>query len=149
MNNNIITLSHKIQQFFHRYYRLFSSHNIAEVANCYAFPCVLSTPEQFLLITKQDEFNTEFTRIFLQLQQASIVEFKATKASYMVMSDQLFLVCIDWQFIDQQQQVFSHFSAFYHLQYLADQLTIVQVNSQILENSLTLNHLLAIEKIND
>jgi hypothetical protein len=47
-------------------------------------------------------------------------------------------VCIDWDFIDGQGQVFADFTAFYHVVDINDTLKIINVISHELESSLTL-----------
>jgi hypothetical protein len=143
-----LDIQNYIESFFRRYFVAFCAHDLTAVGTCYHLPCVLTTPEQLLLIDEMTKFEQQFSAIFYQVKHANVVDVKATKASYCQLSTLLVLVCIDWQFIDQQQQVFSHFSAFYTLQIIDEQLKIIQVNSQVLENSLTLTHALSIEAIN-
>ena len=54
------------------------------------------------------------------------------------MSEQLYLVCIDWDFIDEHGQVFADFAAIYHVLDTEGVLKIVNVASHELDSSLTL-----------
>tara|TARA_R110000782_G_C14816971_1_gene413349 strand:- start:6794 stop:6991 length:198 start_codon:yes stop_codon:yes gene_type:complete len=55
------------------------------------------------------------------------------------LSESLILACIDWQFIDTKGDVFTDFSAFYHLALNNEQWQIFNVVSQELSQSIALN----------
>ena len=62
----------------------------------------------------------------------------AKSASYSKVSEQVYLVCIDWDFIDGQGQVFADFAAIYHVLDINDSMKIINVISHELDSSLTL-----------
>ena len=62
----------------------------------------------------------------------------AKKASFEQISKQVYLVCIDWDFIDGDGQVFADFTAIYHVLDVDGVLSIINVISHDLDSSLTL-----------
>jgi NADH:ubiquinone oxidoreductase subunit C len=141
-----------ISALFSRYYQYFNHHNASELEKCYHVPCCLSTPDKLLYIENSMDLQQEFSSIFKQLKQAQITTFKSTGASYSQLSADQWLACINWQFIDKNDQVFSHFSAFYTLINVRSEqhvdstlrLKISHVISHELENSLTLAYAFSI-----
>jgi NADH:ubiquinone oxidoreductase subunit C len=109
------------------------------VQACYHLPCTLNTPDKIVLLESEQALVTEFTDIFAQLKQAQTKDIIGSNASFMQLtpssSPQLILVCIDWDFIDENNQTFADFSAFYHLIDIDGQLKIINVVSHELENS--------------
>jgi hypothetical protein len=128
-----------IEQFFQRYVKAFEQQDMIATKACYQLPCTLHTPDKAILISNQGEFDSEFADIFTVLSHANIVTFKTLKASYSVISAELILACIDWQFVDSNAQVFTDFSAFYHLSLFDEQWKIVNVVSQELSQSISLS----------
>ncbi|TWX73610.1 hypothetical protein [Colwellia sp. C1TZA3] len=136
-----ISLMHKlaIEQFFQRYLRAFYQQNMSAMRQCYQLPCTLHTPDKAVLIASDKVFEQEFLDIFTVLSHAEIKHFFALKASFSQLSEDLILVCVDWQFIGPQAEVFTDFSAFYHLAFSAGQWRIFNVVSQELSQSVDLN----------
>ena len=128
----------KLQNLFKQYQKAFLTYDIDEVISCYHLPCTLNTPDKIILLSNQSDCHNEFNEIFAQLKQAVTSDVVAKKASYVQISKQLYLVCIDWDFIDGQGQVFADFAAVYHVVDIDDTLKIINVISHELENSLTL-----------
>ncbi len=128
----------KLQKLFKRYQEAFLTYNIEEVINCYHLPCTLNTPDKIVLLANQSDCHKEFSEIFTQLKTVDTSNIIANKASYMQVSEQLYLVCIDWDFIDGQGQVFADFAAVYHVLDSEGSLKIINVISHELESSLTL-----------
>ncbi len=128
----------KLQKLFKRYQEAFLTYNIEEVINCYHLPCTLNTPDKIVLLANQSDCEKEFSEIFTQLKTVDTSNIIANKASYMQVSEQLYLVCIDWDFIDGQGQVFADFAAVYHVLDSEGSLKIINVISHELESSLTL-----------
>ena len=128
----------KLQKLFKHYQEAFLTYNIEEVINCYHLPCTLNTPDKIVLLANQSDCEKEFSEIFTQLKTVDTSNIIANKASYMQVSEQLYLVCIDWDFIDGQGQVFADFAAVYHVLDSEDSLKIINVISHELESSLTL-----------
>ena len=89
-------------------------------------------------VEKEFKIKLEFSEIFTQLKDVATSDILAKKASFMQVSKQLYLVCIDWHFIDGQGQVFADFAAFYQVLNINGALKIVNVTSHELESSLTL-----------
>jgi len=128
----------KLQQLFKQYQNSFINYELDEVSRCYHLPCTLNTPDKIVLLSSLADCQTEFGSIFTQLKEANTSNVIAKKASFEQMSEQLYLVCIDWDFIDGQGQVFADFAAIYHVLDTGDALKIVNVVSHELESSLTL-----------
>ena len=128
----------KLQNLFKQYQKAFLTYDIDEVISCYHLPCTLNTPDKIILLSNQSDCHNEFNEIFAQLKQAVTRDVVAKKASYVQISKQLYLVCIDWDFIDGQGQVFADFAAVYHVVDIDDTLKIINVISHELESSLTL-----------
>ncbi len=128
----------KIQQLFKQYQKAFINYDIDEVISCYHLPCTLNTPDKIVLLSSKSDCQQEFGTIFSQLKEANTSNVIAKKASYQQMSEQLYLVCIDWDFIAGQGQVFADFAAIYHVLDTVDGLKIINVVSHELESSLTL-----------
>ncbi|MCP4989906.1 MAG: hypothetical protein GY928_28810 [Colwellia sp.] len=128
----------KIEQLFKQYQKAFINYDIDEVISCYHLPCTLNTPDKIVLLSSKSDCQQEFGAIFSQLKEANTSNVIAKKASYQQMSEQLYLVCIDWDFIAGQGQVFADFAAIYHVLDTVDGLKIINVVSHELECSLTL-----------
>ncbi len=128
----------KIEQLFKQYQKAFINYDIDEVISCYHLPCTLNTPDKIVLLSSKSDCQQEFGAIFSQLKEANTSNVIAKKASYQQMSEQLYLVCIDWDFIAGQGQVFADFAAIYHVLDTVDGLKIINVVSHELESSLTL-----------
>lgn len=128
----------KLQELFKRYQNAFIHYDINEVSNCYHLPCTLNTPDKIVFLSSQSDCYEEFGTIFTQLKEAKTSNVIAKKASFEQVSKQLYLVCIDWDFIDGQGQVFAEFTAIYHVLDNDDTLRIINVISHELDSSLTL-----------
>lgn len=128
----------RLQQLFQQYQQAFMGYDLVEVANCYHLPCTLNTPDKVVLLTTPQECQQEFSEIFAQLQQMETSDIIAKKAVYSKVSEQVYLVCIDWDFIDGQGQVFADFAAIYHVLDTKDSMRIINVISHDLDSSLTL-----------
>ena len=128
----------KLQELFKRYQNAFIHYDINEVSNCYHLPCTLNTPDKVVLLTSQSDCQQEFGAIFTQLKDAKTSDIIAKRASFEQISKQVYLVCIDWDFIDGQGQVFADFTAIYHVLDNDDTLRIINVISHELDSSLTL-----------
>ena len=129
-----------IEKLFQRYLEAFHQQNMADTRKCYQLPCTLHTPDKVVLIENDKVFEQEFLDIFTVLSHAKIARFVALKASFSVLSDNLMLACIDWQFIDSDDTVFTDFSAFYHLALNDGQWQIFNVVSQELSQSIILDN---------
>lgn len=129
-----------IEKLFQRYLEAFHQQNMADTRKCYQLPCTLHTPDKVVLIENDKVFEQEFLDIFTVLSHAKITRFVALKASFSVLSDNLMLACIDWQFIDSDDTVFTDFSAFYHLALNDGQWQIFNVVSQELSQSIILDN---------
>ncbi len=128
----------KLQNLFKHYQKAFLVYDIEKVVSCYHLPCTLNTPDKIVLLSSQTDCHKEFSEIFTQLKDVATSDILAKKASFMQVSKQLYLVCIDWHFIDGQGQVFADFAAFYQVLNINGALKIVNVTSHELESSLTL-----------
>lgn len=128
-----------LELLFKSYQDAFANYDIDNVSACYHLPCTLNTPEQVTLLTNQDDCQQEFGAIFSQLKDANINQILVKNASYSVISEKLYLVCIDWDFIDESGEVFADFAAIYHVLETDKTLKIINVTSHDLECTLTLS----------
>ncbi len=128
----------KLQELFKRYQDAFIHYNIDEVSSCYHLPCTLNTPDKVILLSSPSDCLQEFGTIFTQLKEAKTSGIIAKKSSFEQVSKQIYLVCIDWDFIDGQGQVFADFTAIYHVLDSEGALRIVNVISHELDSSLSL-----------
>lgn len=128
----------KLQELFKRYQQAFIHYNIDEVSRCYHLPCTLNTPDKVILLSSPSDCLQEFGTIFTQLKEAQTSDVIAKKSSFEQLSKQVYLVCIDWDFIDGQGQVFADFTAIYHVLNDEGTLKIMNVISHELDSSLTL-----------
>ena len=128
-----------IENLFHHYLVAFEQQRLASIAQCYQLPCTLYTPDKAVIITSDDAFKHEFVDIFTVLKTANIKQFIALNASYTYVSDTLALACVDWQFIGSNDEVFTDFTAFYHLALTDGSWRIFNVASQELSQSVALD----------
>ena len=129
----------KLNELFKNYQNAFLQYDLDGVSRCYHLPCTLNTPDKVVLLISQSDCQQEFGAIFTQLKAAKTSNIIAKKASFTQVSKQVYLVCIDWDFIDGEGQVFADFSAIYHVLDIDGTLKIINVASHELENSLTLS----------
>ncbi len=132
----------KLENLFTQYQKAFLAYDIEAVMDCYHLPCTLNTPDKIVLLANESDCHNEFSEIFAQLKSVATSNVLAKKASYEQISEQLYLVCIDWDFIDGQGDVFADFAAVYHVLDIAGTFKIINVISHALESSLTLAKLL-------
>ncbi|PCI52373.1 MAG: hypothetical protein COB45_13265 [Gammaproteobacteria bacterium] len=137
----------QIKTLFDNYLAAFSAYDLDAVVACYHIPCTLHTPDKIVLVNSIDDCRQELNDIFTQLKQAHTAKIVARKASYMSVNDDLLLACVDWEFVDEQGQVFADFCAYYHISILNSpkhKLAIVNVVSHELDNSLSLANVFSI-----
>ena len=133
-------IENKLQQLFQQYLSAFRNYDLDGVTQCYHLPCTLNTPDNLLFINSEQQCQQEFLAIFSQLKEANTQKVIAQKANYQMVSDNICLVCIDWVFIDDNEQVFADFAAVYHVLLLNDSIKIINVASHELCNTLMLEH---------
>ena len=134
-----MVIATQLGQLFERYQNAFIAYDIDTLSDCYHLPCTLNTPEQITLLTNKADCRQEFNTIFSQLKDGNINQIIAKKASYEQVSDQLYLVCIEWDFIDNDEEIFADFAAIYHILVNDSGLKIINVTSHDLECSLSLS----------
>ena len=122
-----------IEELFQHYIQ-----NMSAIQQCYQLPCTLHTPDKVVLITNDKAFEKEFLDIFTILSHAKISQFLPLKSSFSKLKDDVILACVDWQFIGPNEEVFTDFSAFYHLVLTKRQWHIFNVVSQELSQSIDL-----------
>jgi hypothetical protein len=148
MNTNI---EQQLSELFNRYIDGFHAYNMQTVLSCYHLPCTLHTPEKIAYLANENDFEQEFIDIFTVLKHANITKIVATKASYRQCQRHSIDVCIDWLFYTDNNEVFTDFTAFYHI--VTNDVTngenntqnigkIVSVVSHELQNSVTLENAL-------
>ena len=127
-----------IEELFQHYIVAFQQQNMSAIQQCYQLPCTLHTPDKVVLITNDKAFEKEFLDIFTILSHAKISQFLPLKSSFSKLKDDVILACVDWQFIGPNEEVFTDFSAFYHLVLTKGQWHIFNVVSQELSQSIDL-----------
>jgi hypothetical protein len=138
-----------IQTFFEGYASAFRTYNLEAAAACYSIPCTLHTPDKVVLVNSIDDCRQEINDIFSQLKLANIARVVVKNSSFMAINDNLLLACINWDFIDEREQIFADFCAYYHLSVsnsTEHKLAIVNVVSHELSNSLSLTNLFTISE---
>lgn len=128
----------KLQQLFKHYQDSFLKYDLKGVSSCYHLPCTLNTPDKIVLLSNESDCEQEFSAIFTQLTDAKTSDVIAKKASFTQVNGQVYLVCIDWDFIDGKEQVFADFTAIYHVLEVDGTLKIINVTSHELDSSLAL-----------
>ena len=130
----------KVVSLFKGYLDAFKTYDLGKVASCYHLPCTLHTPDKVVLLKDSKSCLQEFSDIFEQLQQAKTSDIIARKASYSLITENLLIASVDWEFIDGQGDIFADFCAIYHLVLIGDDLKIINVVSHDLSNSLSLDN---------
>ncbi|MDO6489041.1 hypothetical protein Q4506_14990 [Colwellia sp. 4_MG-2023] len=130
----------KVTLFLKEYLSAFAHYDLNKAATAYYLPCTLHTPDQVVLVTDIKACQQELTKIFNQLQQAKTSDILIKKASYSLVTDHLFLMSVDWEFLDEKGEIFADFCAIYHLILVDNKLKIINVVSHDLSNSQTLDH---------
>ena len=105
----------ELASLFSDYINAFAQCSMAGVKSCYQLPCVMSTPEKLLLINNESSFEQEFDQIFSMVRNSNLTAFKVNAASFEEINQDTALVAIDWEFIDNANNVFTQFTAIYHL----------------------------------
>ena len=129
MNSSNLSKTRQLKQFYQDYIQAFATASIPAVTKCYQLPCVLSTPDKVILLNNVDAFEQEFSAIFSLLAEHKITAFKASNGSYQEVNDTLTIVKLDWRFYDDANNLFSEFSAIYHLSYVQEVFRIINVIS--------------------
>ena len=125
----------KITVFLKKYLLAFKRYDLNKVVACYYLPCVLHTPDQIVLLRNDKACQQELTNIFNQLQQAKTSDIIASNTSYSVVTDNVFIVNVDWKFLDEHGEIFTDFCTIYHLILIDNKLKIMSVVSHELSNS--------------
>jgi len=108
--------------------------DLVKVVDCYHLPCTLNTPDKMSLISTKTELETEINSLFTQLTHECFFRFELSNTSYMKLTDELIFASIDWVFFDDNHQIFSEFSAFYHLTIKGKKLKIFNASSHQINN---------------
>lgn len=132
----------ELKVLFTRYIEAFKFYDMDAALSCYHLPCTLHTPEKIANLANEEQFKQEFIDIFTVLKHANISKIVADKASYQHCQKNSLDVCIDWLFYDENNELFTDFTAFYHIANNDDKSEkigkIVSVVSHELQNSIEL-----------
>ncbi|MDO7084588.1 hypothetical protein WNY51_02060 [Pseudocolwellia sp. AS88] len=110
-----MNVEHELNELFTRYVNAFKQYDMAAALSCYHLPCTLHTPEKIAYLENEEKFKQEFIDIFTILKHAKISKIVADKASYQYCQKHSLDVCINWLFYDENDELFTDFSAFYHI----------------------------------
>jgi len=149
MDTENTLISSIITQLYRQYIESFSRLDINAVKQCYVLPCTLSTPDKVVLLDNESTFEQEFSDIFNMLKQENITGFKTSNASFSQINDNLVVVNVDWQFLQQANNLFTEFTAIYHLTKCNDEFKIATVISQDINQAISLEHSLTINVENN
>tara|TARA_B110000114_G_scaffold103755_1_gene109201 strand:+ start:359 stop:793 length:435 start_codon:yes stop_codon:yes gene_type:complete len=127
-------LTTNVQALFHNFKEGINHLNLIKVVDCYHLPCTLNTPDKLSLINTKAELESEVKSLFTQLTKECFYRFELSNTSYMKLTDDMIFASIDWTFIDDNHQVFSEFSAFYHLVIKDKKLKIINATSHQINN---------------
>jgi hypothetical protein len=136
-----MNVEHELNELFTRYINAFKEYDMAAALSCYHLPCTLHTPEKIAYLQNEEQFKQEFIDIFTILKHANISRIVADKASYQYCQKNTLDLCINWLFYDENNELFTDFSAFYHIandESSADIGKIVSVVSHEIENAIEL-----------
>ena len=128
-------LTTQIHSLFTLFKTAIQTTNVEQLQACYHIPCTLNTPDSFTLINNDVELIAALNAIVEQLQQEQFSQVAVENMSYSKLGNNLYLVSMDWTFTDIANQVFSEFSAFYHLILVDKQLKIINATSHQITNS--------------
>ena len=140
-------LTETIQKSLNRLQKGFYHFDLVMVMDCYHLPCTLNTPEKISVINTQAELKSEINRIFEQLRHECFARFELNNTSYMQLTENLSFATINWKFFDKSNQIFSEFSAFYHLSVKDKKLKIINATSHQIcnEQNLSIPFALSVE----
>jgi len=127
-------LTTNVQALFHDFQEGINHLDLIKVVDCYHLPCTLNTPDKMSLINTKTELESEVKSLFTQLTDECFAQFELSNTSYMKLTDDVIFASIDWAFIDDNHQVFSEFSAFYHLAIKDKKLKIINATSHQINN---------------
>ena len=137
---DINQLEKSLSGFYLQYIEAFAKLSIEQVQMCYQLPSTLSTPEKVVLLANENVFAQEFTKIFDMIAQEKVTGFKTSNASFDIISDNLLLVAMDWRFYTQANNLFTEFTAIYHLTIIDGNYKIINVMSQDTSQAITLTN---------
>jgi hypothetical protein len=131
-------LEQALIELFKDYISAFEQYNFSAARACYHLPCTLHTPDKIAYLSGRESFDKEFEEIFIVLKHANTKKIIPTAASYNNSANSSVDICVDWAFIDDKDEVFADFTAFFHVIKIAEQFKIVSVVSHDLTNSVEL-----------
>lgn len=138
----MVEKSLQIKAFIQGYIKALAVYDSTLIRQYYHLPCTLSTPDNVVLLSDEISFEQEFNKTFTQLKEANITNFKVSNTSYQLVSEQLLLLNIDWQFLQNNDNLFTEFSAIYHIAVIEKELKLVNVISQEINQGLSLAQVL-------
>jgi hypothetical protein len=142
-------ITSELVNLFKNYIAGFKSYDLAAVKNCYHLPCSLHTPDKIAYLPTSKDFKEEFLNVFVVLKQGCTKDIRVTKATFSECVNGSVDICIDWQFIDDKNEVFADFCAFYHVIKFENKYKIISVISHDLSNSVELSSVLELVHLNE
>jgi hypothetical protein len=131
-------LEQALIKLFKDYISAFEQYDLIAARACYQLPCTLHTPDKIAYLSTVEAFNKEFEEIFIVLKHAKTKKIIPTAASFNTSANSSVDICVDWAFIDDKDEIFADFTAFFHVINVAEQFKIVSVVSHDLTNSVEL-----------
>ncbi len=131
-------LEQALIKLFKDYISAFEQYNFTAARACYHLPCTLHTPDKIAYLSDSESFDKEFEEIFVVLKHAKTKKIIPTAASFNNSANSSVDICVDWAFIDDNDEIFADFTAFFHVIKIADKFKIVSVVSHDLTNSIEL-----------
>ena len=131
-------LEQALIKLFKDYISAFEQYNFTAARACYHLPCTLHTPDKIAYLSDSESFDKEFEEIFIVLKHAKTKKIMPSAARFNNSANSSVDICVDWAFIDDNDEIFADFTAFFHVIKIAEQFKIVSVVSHDLTNSIEL-----------
>ena len=132
----------QLTQLFQHYIQAFNTFSLEDMLQCCTIPCVLHTPDKVAYLSDEALFINEFSQIFQLLESVDVAKVRPSAASYSEINPNLFIVNVSWAFIDKNNEIYTDFSAFYHIAVQQNEYKITNVISHEQSNAVTLDHIL-------
>ena len=139
-------MKEQLQQLFQSYITGLSYCEIDTLAECYTLPCTLTSADQVVVITSEEQLDEEVGKMTSWIDESDVASICVVAASYLQQDENLAIAECEWKFIDQDENTISEFSTLFHIQVFEKQAKIIHVNSHDNQISVDLPHSIDIYK---
>lgn len=133
-------MKEELQQLFQSYITGLSYREIDTLAECYALPCTLTSADQVVVITSEEQLIEEVSKMTSWIDESGVSSICVVAASYLPQDENLAIAECEWKFIDEDENTISEFSTLFHIQVSKKQAKIIHVNSHDNQISVDLPH---------